>query len=97
MIRVILHIDFDCDSKYRYSPEVHLPLFTIKDYVRDYMKTYHVNHLELFVSQNPFVHYQYQFDVYAEFKDDGSIFDFYTICHVEKERRKLHFDTLEIF
>lgn len=97
MIRVILHIDFDCDSKFCYVPEVSLSLFDVKDYVRDHMRTYHINHLELFMSQNPFVHFQYQFDVYAEFKDDGSIFDFYTIRHVEKERRKLHFDTLEIY
>lgn len=97
MIRFILHTDFNCDAKFRYSPEVSLSVFSVKDYVRDYMLTYHIEHLELFMSQNPFVHFQYQFDVYAEFGEDDSMIEFYTIRHIEKERRRLHFDTQEIF
>lgn len=97
MIRFILHTDFDCDAKFMYHPEVSLSVFSVKDYVRDYMSTYGVRHLELYMSQNPSVHFEYQFDVYAQFSDEGSLTEFYTTRHLEKEKCRLHFDSQEVF
>lgn len=97
MVRFILHTDFDCDAKFRYSPELTLSVFSIKDYVYDYMSTYKVSHLELFMSQNPDTPFEYQFDCYCDFDDSGKLINFYTTRQYEKSKFKLHTTTQEIF
>lgn len=97
MIRFILHTDFNCDAQFRSSPELSLSVFSIKDYVYDYMHTYKVSHLELFMSQNYDIPFEYQFDCYADFDDSGSLINFYTIRQYDKLKCKLHTTIQEIF
>lgn len=97
MVRFVLHTDFDCDAQFRFSPELSLSVFSIKDYVLDYMKTYKVSHLELFMSQNLDVPFEYQFDCYSDFNDSGELINFYTTRQYDKLKNKLHTTIQEIF
>lgn len=97
MVRFILHTDFDCDAKFMpYLPEFSVDVFCIKDFVRDYMLTYEINHIELYMSQNSSTHFEYQFDVYCEF-DDGLLCDFWTERHLSKSFYRLHTSDSEVF
>lgn len=98
MTRFVLHTDFDCDAKFMsYHPEFVVDVFCIRDFVRDYMSTYNVSHIELYMSQNFSTHYEYQFDVYCDFDDDGNLIDFYTIRQISKSGFRLHTNEGEIF
>lgn len=97
MVRFILHTDFDFDSQFRSSPELTLSVFSIKDYVYDYMSTYKVSHLELFMSQNVDTPFEYQFDCYCDFDEAGKLINFYTTRQYEKLKCRLHTTIQEIF
>lgn len=98
MVRFILHTDFDCDAKFMsYHPEFGVDVFCIKDFVRDYMLTYNVSHIELYMSQNSSTHFEYQFDVYCDFDDDGKLTNFYTVRQISKSGYRLHTHEGEIF
>lgn len=95
MTRFTLHVDFDIDSVYRWSPEISLDVFSIKDFVYDYMHAYRVNHLELFMSQNYETPFNYQFDCYMDFDENNDVESFWTERHFKKLNNHLPADFLE--
>lgn len=78
-------MSFDFGYAYpRTSDPIEVSVFEIKSYVEDYMRTYNMDYLKLFMSQRETIPYEYQFDCYLE---AGK---FWTTRHLNQEGCFLH-------